>query len=141
MKKKVVLLVLLVLAGAGLFRGGMAYGASSTGAGSVSDPLISQSYLEKRLSEVTGSSGSMFTAVMLSKGQTAVLSEGTQAVIYYGTATVSGNEGLIDTTAGTLLSSGKVPDKYHMLLSPGSNSGIKATSSVTIYIKGTYSVE
>ena len=107
MKKRILYLIGMVVLGLGLFYGGITVGAATSDAGSAGDPLITQSYLELRLNEITGGNATAsFTKVTVSKGTTFVASEGTQIVLYSGSGTVAGTDGLVDLTGGALFKEG-----------------------------------
>ncbi len=140
MKKGVVIGIILVLLAAGVFCGGLKVGAASAGAGSVSDPLITKSYLESRLNDITGGTAS-FCAVEIAKGKFFYASEGTEFFLYSGSGTVTGTDGLVDLTTGELFSNGNIMVKYHLFISPGENNGIKISSAAVLYVKGSYLVK
>ena len=130
--------IIFAVVGTIFYRAGLAKGASSGVAGSVSDPLITKSYLEEQLSKISGGSGS-FSRVILSKGDQLTINTGGQIVIYSGSAEVTGTDGLLNLTTGELFGSGNSAIRYHLYLSPSDASGIKASNSVTVFVWGGYS--
>lgn len=119
-----------VLTGAVLFCSGMTVGAATNEPGSVSDPLITRSYLEKQLDGL----GNGFECITLKKGETLSLYQGAQVILYTGTASVTGS--LIDITEGNLIASGKKAEKYHSYLVPADKSGFTAETTCVIFLSG-----
>ena len=123
--------------------------ASQTGTpGSVNDPLITKSYLDKRLEEFdagnTATADSKSSAGMeklqLSKSVYVSAKEGTMIVLMEGSAYASG-DGLINITKGEALSDGMTVSKYNTFLVTKDNTGIKADSSAVVYIAGEYTLK
>lgn len=119
-----------VLAGTVLFCSGMTVGAATNEPGSAGDPLITRSYLEQQLKTVGGG----YECITLKKGETLLLSQGAQVILYTGTAAVKGS--LIDTTEGNLISSGTKAQKYHSYLAPADESGFTAEGTCVIFLSG-----
>lgn len=137
-KARVFLLITFILTGTLLFKAGMMVGASSSSRpGSSGDPLITQSYLEERLSEVSGSS---YKKVLLSKGKKISFDTGSEAIMYSGSATVTGSKGLINLTSGQMFKSGNSLSLYNVYFSPDSTSGISSSSECILYVKGGYKI-
>ncbi len=143
MKKRIVGILILLLAGTGIFRFGMIAGAASQEPGSAGDPLITQSYLEQRLREVSGGDAlqSGFQKVNMVKGKSLYLNEGAECIVYSGETAVLGSKGLINTTSGVLAKKSSTVKLYHQYVSPSSASGIKAMANSIIYVKGSYSID
>ena len=129
-RKKMWLAGAAVLTGTVLFCSGMTVGAATNEPGSVGDPLITRSYLEQQLEGV----GSGYECITLKKGETLSLAQGTQIILYTGTASVVGS--LIDTTAGSLASAGTQAQKYHAYLAPADESGFTAEATCVIFYSG-----
>lgn len=119
-----------VLAGSLLFCSGMTVGAATNEPGSAGDPLITRSYLQKQLEQVAGG----YECVTLKKGETLEVLQGTQLIVYTGTATVTGN--FIDVTNGSLSGTGTKVAKYHSYLAPADGSGFTAESTCVIFLSG-----
>lgn len=119
-----------VLTGAVLFCSGMTVGAATAEPGSAGDPLITRSYLEKQLEQYGGG----YEVITLKKGETLSLTQGSQAVVYSGTASAAGN--LIDLTAGSVTSGGSKTEKYHSYLAPADGSGFTAEATCVIFYSG-----
>jgi hypothetical protein len=127
---KFILMGTAVLVGTLLFCSGIRVGAATNEPGSAGDPLITLSYLEQRLEQ----NGSGYECITLKKGETLSLAQGTQAILYTGTASVL--ENLIDTTQGILVSGGKKAEKYHSYLAPADGSGFTAETTCVIFLSG-----
>lgn len=137
-KKFIILAISFVL----MFTLGMIVGAQTTDeAGSEKDPLITKSYLDMRMENVDGSdTSSGYKKVTLTKGQMLVGYEGTEFVLYQGNATAySTSDGIVNVTVGEMVADGITLGKYCVYISPDSDSGIKAASDVTVFVKGKYS--
>lgn len=119
------------------FQGGKRVGAAQNTPGSLYDPLITQSYLEGRLAQAANAG---FTKVTLEKNKVLSLETGGQLVLYAGTAYASGTEGLVDMTAGNQIKKDISVMKFHLCMAPVNGSGIKATTSCTVYVTGEYTV-
>ena len=133
-----VLTLVLAVCGAAIYGAGMAKGASGAVPGSVGDPLVTRSYLEDQLAEVSGGSGGTFSRITLSKGDRLAVNSGGELIVYSGNAEVSGTDGLVNLTTGELFRSGNSAIKYHLYLSPSDASGILASGNVTVFVKGGY---
>ncbi len=135
-------IIIVTVFGVMVFALGIMVGAQTTEeAGSVNDPLISKSYLDMRLSELDGSGGgTSYEKVTLTKGQVLVGVEGCEFIIYKGNAAAySTLDGIINVTVGEMVENGITLGKYCVYVCPDSESGLKATSDLTIFIKGKYS--
>lgn len=128
---------LLIIGGIALYHAGTVQGASNAQPGTVADPLVTKSYLEEQLAEVSGA----FVRVTLEKGEEIYLQAGSEAVIYDGSGTVLGVGGLMDLTNGELLRRENSMVKYHLYLSPSDASGFTAKSSTTVFVSGSYTVK
>jgi len=145
-RKKLVFLIraaVLIAVGIALFFAGKQVGAATGEPGSQSDPLVTLSYLEKRLKEggatTGGSGGSTFSPVSLSSGDRLTLDDGGEAVVVRGNGVVFG-EGLISLTGGEMFKEGTNVVLYADYLAAGTGSGIKASGVMKVYVKGTYTV-
>ncbi|MCR5215740.1 MAG: hypothetical protein K6C69_02270 [Lachnospiraceae bacterium] len=133
----VMIAVVAIIAG-GAFAGGVRVGAADQTPGGVSDPLVSKSYLDKRLGELSG----VMTRVDFSKGSTLQLLSGSTVVIYSGNASVSGSGvGCMDLTLGELTPVGNSLAKYHSYVIAEESTTITASSDVIIFVTGTYSLK
>lgn len=145
MKKRIAGILSIVLLCVIFFGTGMAAGASSSAPGTTGDPLITQSYLEKRLSEVslgsTTTPNTTYKKVSVTKGKKLTAKEGCEFIVYSGEAKVFGSKGIIDVTDGALIANGKKISAYHNYVSPSDQSGVTATANCIIYVKGSYVIE
>ncbi len=165
-KKKAFTAILCAAIVVGVFSGGIAFGASGSTPGSSSDPLVTKSYVDAKIKEISGttaagsekpiteyasqSDGDSNTAssatksvgfikVTFNSGAKLYLSAGSEVVVYRGSCNVIGTNGLIDTSTGTLFESGNTAVKYHCFLSPDNSSGLEFTGKTTVFILGGYS--
>ncbi len=88
------------------------------------------------------SASSTFALVKLKAGQTLTAKVGCEALLRIGSATCvsSGTPGLIDMTTGGDLAGGKALEKNHLYLCTVDGRGIKATSDITLLVRGPYSI-
>ena len=119
-----------VLTGTLLFCSSMQVGAATNEPGSAGDPLITRSYLEQRLEQT----GSGYECITLKKGEFLSVAQGSQIILYTGTADVL--ENLIDTTEGKLVAGGSKAEKYHAYLAPADGSGFTAQTTCVIFLSG-----
>ncbi len=129
-KKSFLMTGAAVLTGTLLFCSGMTVGAATNEPGSAGDPLITRSYLEAELEGFTGG----FECITLSKGETMTVKQGTQLILYTGTAKIVGS--MIDTTDGNLVGNGTKTVKYHTYLAPADESGFTADTTCVIFLAG-----
>ena len=117
-----------IVVGILLFCSGVNVGASTNEPGSASDPLITKSYLEAQLKEVGGG----YDCITLAKGESIEFTQGTQVILYTGSAKIKGN--LVDITDGVLCSEGTKVTRYHSYLVPADESGFKAEATCVIFL-------
>lgn len=117
-----------IIATAISFGVGTKVGAATGEPGSMTDPLITESYLEQRLSQFTGGS---YSLVSLEKGGSHTLPAGERIVLYSGEATAKGN--LIDLTDGAILKSGNSVQRYHEYLISSDDGGIKMSTAGLLF--------
>ena len=129
-KNKLLIMGAAILISTLSFYSGMQVGAATNEPGSAGDPLITLSYLEQRLEQ----SNSGYKCITLKKGELLSLAQGSQAILYTGTASVL--ENLIDITTGTLFSGGAKAEKYHAYLAPADGSGFTAQTTCVIFLSG-----
>jgi len=117
-----------------------------------SDPLITLSYLEKRIEDFkvyvdsndTGGTvvNSKFEVINVESGKTVIFTDNSvEFILRRGDATAIGNgdDGLSDLTDGLELGTGDFVQKDHLILVPrNDNRGIVAKTDIWIMIKGTY---
>ena len=145
-RKKLMIMIktaVLLAVGAAVFFAGKRVGAATSQPGSQSDPLVTLSYLEKRLAEggiVSGTGSVSFEEVSLVSGEKLTLYDGAEAVVIRGNGTVFGS-GLISLTGGELFKEGTSVVLYSDYLAAGSGCGIKASGTMRVYVKGGYTRE
>jgi hypothetical protein len=117
-----------------------------------SDPLVTLSYLEKRIEEFktyvdNNAQGSVatrskFEVVEVKAGQSVIFTDNSVEFILRSgdaTAIASRNGGLSDLTEGVDLLTGDAIKKNHLMLVPrNDNRGVVAETNLWIMIKGTY---
>lgn len=132
-------LLVFVIGGALIFHAGVARGASSAVPGSVSDPLITKSYLDSRLSEIGAGNGTAasFRQVLLSKGEAIVAQAGCEVMLYSGNAEISEGS-LVNMTSGELFKNGNSVLRYHLHLAAEKGTKITAAGNVTLFVRGEY---
>lgn len=156
-KKIIIVLaaVLLLAVGAGIG----AYAASTFG--TQADPLVAKSYLDQTVTPklqaefqskldaqvqqmeqqiASSTSGLNFTSVSLTSGQTLKGSIGCEIILRSGTASCSGSSGLSDVTDGKTVSVGTALTQNHLCMVATDGDGVKAGSSVTLLVRGGYSI-
>ncbi len=89
-----------------------------------------------------GAASSTFALVKLTSGQTLTAKVGCEVLLRIGTATcvASGSPGLIDISTGGELAGGNSLEKNHLYLCTIDGRGVKATSNITILVRGPYSI-
>lgn len=127
-KKQLWLTGAAILTGTVLFCSGMTVGAATGEPGSAGDPLITKSYLEAQLDGVG------YVCITVAKGEKVFLEQGSQVILYTGSAGIHGS--LIDITTGSLASNETQAEKYHNYLAPADGSGFTAHSSCVIFLSG-----
>ena len=145
-KKIAIVLVIVIIGSLGIFKAGMMVGAADEPKpGSVNDPLITKSYLESYIGSL-GLSGNSTSAgyvkVVLQKGSTLIGSEGTEIMLYSGSANayVKGEQ-LVNVTIGEAYDDGMTLGKFCVYMCPDKSSGIVAMSDVVVYVKGDYTAK
>ena len=131
--------IAVILALTGAFFLGRHVGASNGTPGSVSDPLVTKSYLDSRLSETGSGSGAVsagFKKASVKKGATLSCNYGAVIVLYKGSASVSNAGSLINLTGGTVFNKGDTIAKYESYLIPESGCGVTADSDSIIFVLG-----
>lgn len=139
-KKKIGIVISFIAIIFIVFKVGLEVGAATTEPGSAGDPLITKSYLDKRLEELSGGGSGGYKKVTINKNEALTASEGTEIILYSGSATVKGQDGLINLSSGELFKSGNTMVKYNIFLSPDSDCGIKANTTAILFIKGNYNI-
>ena len=127
---------------------GVAFAAGQQG--SQSDPLVTLSYLTQKatpsiLSQVDSKLTARETELkkQLSAGQTITGGAACEFLLRSGTATCVSDTspGLVDMTAGTTLAGGGALTANHLYLATIEGRGVKASTAVTLLVRGTYSIQ
>lgn len=156
-KKIVTFLAAFLILAVGIGVG--AYAASNFG--TQADPLVAKSYLDQtvtpklqaqfqsKLDEqvqlmeqqiASSTTGLNFTSVSLSSGQTLKGVVGCEIILRSGTVSCSGSSGLSDVTDGKLIAVGSALTANHLCMVGLDGDGVKASSSVTLLVRGGYSI-
>ena len=137
MKKKILVIAVLAVAATLFFGSGFYVGAaSSNGAGSQNDPVVSLSYLEYRLSKLEQGAGGIDAAetkVTVEKGRKFKPGEGSVIVVYSGAASAVGGD-LVDTSQSCMIREGMEIPLYSQILIPDDDSGLEASEKLIIYL-------
>ncbi|MEA4816524.1 MAG: hypothetical protein VB120_06675 [Lachnospiraceae bacterium] len=139
--------------------------ASGAEPGDASDPLVSKSYVDSKISEtlsglsssnlsedeivnevlskVNSASAAQYVPVSASAGSIVIGGEGTEIILRSGAGIgyVIGSDGMVDATTGADVKNGTGIEKNHMLIVPRNDGrGVKVTSDAWFIIKGTYNI-
>lgn len=153
--KSALLAAAVVLAASVIF----AAGAFAGSAGSNQDPLVTLSYVEKRIQEVlssvtaqiaalqnqsgSGTGSAVFTVVEAEKGNAIYFGASTEFILRSGKATAIASPlgGLSDLTDGKDIAMGQtVPTNHHMLVPRDDGRGLNLLDKCFILIKGPYTL-
>lgn len=136
LRKRILCSVAGVVLLAGAFFSGHYAGAASKTPGSAGDPLITLSYLEKRLASYDAN----FEKVMLGRGQSFRGACGTEVVVLGGSVTATG-AGVVDLTEGYLTEEDTSLFLYHQYILTEEGSGCEALSAATLLVRGEYEIK
>lgn len=158
MKKKTTVIMILAVIFA-MVAGVAVYAVANYG--TASDPLVAASYLrdvvqpammdqyESALNRAVDTVGTQFSddlsskvgsyqTVTLADGQTLQGSAGTEVLLRSGSATAS--SALVDSTAGSTLAAGGSLTANHLYFAQADGAAVRATSAVTVMVRGSYSI-
>lgn len=107
--------------------------ASSKEAGSVNDPIVTKSYVDKQLGSTT------YKEVSMEKGQTLIASVGSDFILSSGGGKSEG--ALISITTGKKLGSGKALSLYRDYVIMNKDTGFKASKATKVLVKGSYTIQ
>lgn len=151
--KKIKLFAVIAILTTVVFGMGVMVGAnnSSQEPGSVGDPLVTKSYLEKMLKENGGgnttaptvaSGDGVFKRELLSAGKTLTAAAGAEVMLYSGAANVvtKYKAGVINLSTNKVAANKAKVVQYHTYLIAG-RSSIKTTQRSYIYVKGNYTIK
>ena len=90
----------------------------------------------------TGTAGSAYQVVTLSQGQTITGGAACEFLLRSGTALCvsDSSPGLVDMTDGTTLASGGALTANHLYLATIEGRGVKASTAVTLLVRGSYTI-
>ncbi len=152
--------LLIVLCGVLILAVGVGIGAYAAGAfGTQSDPLVAKSYLDNVLTptlksqfesqlntqvkaledKISSSSSGNFAAVSLASGKTLKCGAGCEIIVTGGSASAY-SAALTDVTSGSSISAGTAVTANHLLVVSTENSGLTASGSVSVLVRGSYTV-
>lgn len=125
--------------------------------GSESDPVVTKSYVDQKITELkkslssgSGSQGEeggayeSYTAVNVPAGKRLIGGEGAEFILRSGEALAidNGKDGVSDLTGGADLKSGQAVAKNHLLLIPRDDGrGIEAKGELWVMIRGAYTLK
>lgn len=148
-KINLVLIIIILLMLTSMFSSGVNYNA-----GSASDPIVTQSYVESRIEALNASidekleqnkgASLQFAVLQVFEGETIHLEGNAQFILRSGQATAIGGEGggLSDLTTGLDLATGDNVSKNHYLLVPKTDGrGVQMITMGWVMISGNYTVE
>ncbi len=149
-KKIEILVVIAIIIAVGTFFAGYTVGAGTNEPGSIGDPLITKSYLEKRLTEMTGISSGGGTAangqsagyisVTVAAGKNISLKAGAEMVLYRGNATFGSGSQLINLASSNLFEGGNSVVIYNSFLAV-KDSTLQANGECVVFIRGSYTIK
>lgn len=141
----------------------MTAGAVFSEPGSNKDPLVSVSYVDKKISElksyidsklrdngnqtpppVNNSGGNDLEVIELQKGQSLIGSGGTEIILRSGEAIAIGSDlgGISDVTAGKDINSNGKISKNHLLIVPRNDGrGVYSKTETFYMVRGSYRIE
>lgn len=104
--------------------------------------------MEKKFQKAAAGSGGAavspgFAAVTVNAGQKLLLSAGSELLFRGGTAlcTAPSSPGLVDMTDGSILEGWSAPQLNHLYLATDGNRGLTASDTVTVLVRGAYTIE
>lgn len=124
------------------------FGFAFADAGDTTDPLITLSYLEMRLSSLDtasdGSGAATFAVFKVEAGQELILGASSEAILRSGkaVAVASARGGLADVTTGIDLTEGTIVPTNHLIICPlADGRGFRFQTESWIMVKGGYSLQ
>lgn len=157
-RKIIAVIIAVIILAVGIGIG--AYAASAFG--TQADPLVAKSYidnvltptlqsqyqsqldaqvkqLEQKINTISGADSGNFSVVSLASGKTLTGSAGCEIILTDGSASASGSA-LTDVTSGAALSSGGAITANHLCVVSADGSGVKASGSATLLVRGAYDI-
>lgn len=130
--------------------------AETSTAGSADDPVVTKSYVDKKIAELTGgsvstpatsASSSQTQVVTVPFGKKLIVAEGGEMIVRNGKAIVYSNtvDGLSDLTDGVDLAPNKSVQNNHLLLSARAERGLEPNpaqkNGLIVVVRGTYQLQ
>jgi len=144
-KKTIVLATLCLALVAVVGYAGLASALDGGNPGSVNDPLVTRSFVEKYVNEVfrdigpSGGASFEWEIAELEPGEEFIGTAGTEFIVRSGAAVVvdPSGSGILDLTAGANLTTGKLAEKNHLFSIPRADGrGIQAQKPTIILFRG-----
>lgn len=139
-------------------------------AGSSSDPVVTKSYVDQKIAEISKNSGgntsstnddmieiligeinqlknqvsNTYEIVTVPEGKSIIGKQGSEIIIRSGKGKAIGSEagGLQDMTVGVDIANGSLVTPYHLIIIPREDGrGIKATTSLIVMVRGGYIIQ
>lgn len=133
----------------------LSVGTSSVTPGTVNDPVVTKSYVDQQIAAINGggtvtdtpSATVALEVVTVPTDRILMVNAGSEVVIRAGKAVAysSDSNGISDVTAGVDIKSGSAVPSNHLIWFPRDGRGIQAapgaTTSLTVLVKGSYSLQ
>lgn len=127
----------------------LSVGTSSVTPGTISDPVVTKSYVDEQIAKLggngsTGGATATLEVVTVPADRILMVNAGSEIVIRSGKAVAysSDSNGISDVTAGVDIKSGVAVPANHEIWFPRDGRGIQAasgtTGSLTVLVKGSY---
>ena len=103
---------------------------------------VADGYVQEVEAALSGTGGAVYQVVELSAGQTLTGSAACELLLRSGTAACvsDSSPGLVDMTDGSTLANGGALKANHLYLATIEGRGVKASTAVTLMVRGTYSI-
>ncbi len=142
MKKIVAGLVIVI----SVFAVTVAAAAAADTPGSEGDPVVTKSYVDSQIAQLSGSgaASNSYVVVQVGVGQKLLGKGGTEIILRSGEATAidNGANGVSDMTAGKDLMTGQSVGQNHLLLVPKDDGrGIQALTDLFVMVRGAYTIQ
>lgn len=132
------------------------YVKAENSAGTANDPLVTKSYVDKQIQELskifekysttppTDTSSTTFQVVEVASNQKIIGVEGTEIILRAGSASCysEGIDGVSDITNGENIDHGTtIQENHHLIIPRTDRRGVLANSHAYFLVKGTYTIE
>ncbi len=124
----------------------VAAAAAADTPGSEGDPVVTKSYVDSQIAQITGSgtASGTYEVVEVKAGQKLYGKGGTEIILRSGEATAidNGANGVSDITEGKDLMTGQSVGQNHLLLVPKDDGrGIQAITDIFVMVRGSCSIQ